>query len=153
MNTLRSQLLTSPLRRRQLIEECGVIVRDEAKDIPGLKGKIIQGALKAASKVLPRGVEDILDNLIDSFVDQLEPNYFAHRNAGGDALSFCKTLSGNIDSTAEVLLGVCDDKIEARAARSLKPIYSRLRPGAKPYVVKGLPRILSVVERHLRESE
>ena len=145
MPTLKEHLGSDP-RRTQVIEDARRVLDQEVADKTGLSGMAIKGGYKVVQGVKPGFVREVIDNLLDDFLDALQPVY---QEAIEQGLKPGDHLKANRSRVAEALLAVTD----ARAARAkhggIKKAYEKLRPTAKKHVEAAAPRLAEMLERHV----
>ena len=145
--SLKASLLDSD-RRDAVVADLQTLVDQEVADKSGLSGGVVKAGYAAVKKVKPGIIPGTIDNLLDEFVEALEPFWAAYR--GQPAPGFGAYLSSCPAQASDALLSVTD----RRAARSSRPaitsVYSKMRPKAQENVVEALPRLGDVVERHAR---
>lgn len=147
--TLQSLLLDDRSKRAALLTDCERLIDSEVKGKGGLSGIAIKGAFKIVSKIKPGMIRDAMDNLIDSFVERLEPLFKEHSGAGGEPKDFGTFLTKNAARAADALLGVTDDRASRAKNKTLKSAYDKLRPQAKKHVVDAIPGAGRVFAKHI----
>lgn len=145
MATLK-ELLGNGDRREQVVDDACVVLDQEVADKGGLSGAAIKTAFKVVKGVKPGFIREVVNNLLDDFLDALDPIYqdaLATNTAPG------AHLRANSGPAAESLLAITDARA-ARAERAVvKKTYEKLRPSAKKHVEAAMPRLSELLERHL----
>ncbi len=144
MTNLRERLGQSPKRQALVADACDVLDQEVA-DKSGLGGIAIKGAYSVVKGIKPGFIAEVVDGLLDDFLDALDPVY---QDAVRQGQSPGKHLAANADEVAEKLLAITD----ARAARSSRAVvrktYDKLRPSAKKHVASAAPRLGQMLDRH-----
>jgi hypothetical protein len=144
MQPLREQLGTGE-KRRQVIDDALVVLDQEVGDKGGLTGIAIKAAYKVVKGVRPGFIREVVDGLLDEFLEAVEPLYqeaiAAKRPAGSG-------VRDNPSRVADSLLGVTDRKSQKAKSQVVKSAYEKLRPSAKKQVEAACPRLASLLERH-----
>ena len=145
MSSLKERLGQPPQRKSVVVNACEVLDQEVA-DKSGLSGIAIKGAYGIVKGIKPGFVPEIVDGLLDDFLDALDPIYqeAVQRNVPPG-----KHLAANGDRAADALLAITD----ARAARSTRAViqktYEKLRPTAKKHVSAAAPRLGDMLDRQL----
>lgn len=148
MTTLKAMLGVAP-HREQLIREACEVLDLEVKDKGGLGGAAIKAAYGVVKGISPAFVRDVVDNLLDDFLDALNP---IHDEAKAQGAPVGKHLEANAGQLAESLLAITDGRA-ARAQRAvIKKTYERLRPTAKKHVEAAAPRLGALLERAISRT-
>jgi hypothetical protein len=147
-DTLASRLLSDPKKRPQILTDCERIIEDEVKDKGGLTGLAIKGAYKIVCAVKPGVIREVLDSLLDDFVNRLEP-FYAEQLAKGDGKGFGDHMNTKKSAVADALLGITDDRAKVSKNQTLKGAYERLRPQGKKHVEDAIPRVGRTLSRYL----
>lgn len=145
MSTL-VEFLTGPGKRKQVIDDCALLIDEEVRRKGGFSGAAIKLAFATVKAVKPGFIEESVDHLLDDFVRRLEPFYESHKTAGGRSLpSHFESQSGQI---ADALLGITDERAQRAKNATVKKAYEKLRPSAKKNVEEAVPGIGRLVEKH-----
>jgi hypothetical protein len=144
MATLR-ELLAGPVKRGPLIDDALRVLDAEVADKSGLSGIAVKTAYKVVKGVSPNFTREVVDALLDDFLDGLDPLY---QEALSKGIKPRQHLQANPGRVADALLGITD----RRAARSknalVKATYEKLRGQAKKHVETAVPRLGELFERH-----
>lgn len=145
MTTLRERLGQPPKRQAVVTDACQVLDQEVA-DKSGLSGVAIRGAYGIVKGIKPGFIEEVVNGLLDDFLEALDPLYQEAQQAQQPP---GKHLAANGDRAADALLAITD----ARAARSSRAVvqktYGKLRPTAKKHVSSAAPRLGELLDRHL----
>jgi hypothetical protein len=145
MATLR-ELLGIAERRGSVIKDACEVLDLEVADKSGLSGVAIKAAYAVVKGIKPGFVRDVVDNLLNDFLDALDPSY-QQALSTGEALR--KKLESAAGPTAEALLAITDTRAERAERPAVKKTYEKLRPTAKKHVEAAMPRIAAMLERQL----
>ena len=144
MPSLREQMGTGDKRSAVIADACHVLDAEVA-DKGGLSGIAIKGAYKIVQGIRPGFVKDTVNNLLDDFLDAVDPLY---QEAAQNKQPAGAYLQKNSTRVAQALLAVTD----ARAARvdspAIKKTYEKLRPMAQKQVEGAAPRLAQLLEKH-----
>jgi hypothetical protein len=144
MSELRNILLEET-RRPSLVKDCVRVIEDEVAGKSGMGGLVIKTAFKTVKAFKPGIIPDVVNVLVDDFVDQLEPTYVEfNAQGGGDIKGFLLSRS---DKVADELLSITDGRAQKSKHRTLVKAYNKLRPQGKKQVVSAMPRIGDMLVR------
>jgi len=145
--TLSEKLITAANRPR-LIADCARLIDDEVDKKSGLSGLVIKGAFKTVKAVKAGFIEQVIDNLLDRWVEKLDGHYqrWLAASAAGTFGAFCASDTAGV---AEKLLEVTDDRAKKVDNKTIVALYNKLRPNAKEHVVSAVPGLGRVVDKHL----
>ncbi len=147
MPSLKEQLSTGA-KREQVIDDAIKVLDAEVADKGGLTGLAVKGGYKVVQGVRPGFVRDVVGNLLDDFLEAMDPLYQEAKQKGRPAGAY---LQENKSRLADALLGVTDRKA-ARADGMLKKAYEKLRPLAKGQVEAAVPRLSGLLEKHAEKT-
>ncbi|HYQ17419.1 MAG TPA: hypothetical protein VEQ58_16715, partial [Polyangiaceae bacterium] len=74
MSSLKEQL-GSGEKRQQVIDDAIKVLDAEVADKGGLTGMAVKGGYKVVQGVRPGFVKDVVTNLLDDFLDSMDPLY------------------------------------------------------------------------------
>jgi hypothetical protein len=148
MQTLREQLGTGD-KRRQVIEDAMNVLDQEVGDKGGLTGLAIKAAYKVVKGVRPGFIREVVDGLLDEFLDAVDPLY---QEAVSKQRPVGSGVRENPARVADGLLAVTDRKSERAKSAVVKSAYEKLRPSAKKQVEAAVPRLAGLLERHARAA-
>lgn len=150
-DTLKARLFDDRAKRPAILTDCERVIEEEVASKTGLAGLAIKTAYKVVQKVKPGIVREAMDNLLDDFVERLEPFYAQHRDASGKGPEgFDAYLQRHATEVADALLGITDDRARKAQNATLKGAYEKLRPQAKKHVSEAIPRVSRMLMKHLR---
>lgn len=145
MTSLRERIGEEGPARQRLVSDACQVLDQEVSDKGGLGGLAIKGAYSVVKGIKPGFIPEVVDGLLDDFLDALEPLV---QEANQRGVSAGKHLAANAERAAEKLLAITD----GRVARSTRPVirgtYDKLRPTAIKHVTAAGPRLGQMLERH-----
>ena len=138
MAQLQEQLLNET-NRAGFVDDCVGVVEAEVASKSGMGGLVIKTAFKTVKAVKPGIIPDVVNVLLDDFVEQLEPFYETYRDGGsGDIRGF---LVKDANAVADALLAITDRRAQRSRHKTLVKAYNKLRPQGQKQVVTAMPRI------------
>jgi hypothetical protein len=148
MPALKETLGAPPARERIVADACQVLDQEVA-DKGGLSGAAIKAAYAVVKGIKPGFIRDAVDNLLDDFLDALDPIV---QEATSSGIPPGQHLTRQSGPAADALLAITD----ARVARADRPViqktYERLRPTAKKHVESAMPRVGALLERAISRT-
>lgn len=145
MSTMREKLAEEGDRSQLVADACEVLDLEVA-DKRGLGGIAIKTAFKVIKGIQPGFIRDVVDGLLDDFLNTLDPLY---QEALENGTPPGQHISGNADKMAERLLSITDARAERANRQLVKSTYAKLRPKAKQHVVAAGPRLGTLITKHL----
>ncbi len=146
MGQLQDVLLDKS-RRGQVIDDCVQLVDDEVASKGGLTGMTIKAVYMMVKKVSPSIVRELVDKLLDAFVQQLDPIH-ARFVAGGSG-TLPTYMQSHANEVANALLGITDARAAKADNRVLKGAYEKLRPTGVKHVEAAIPGIARVLTKYV----
>jgi hypothetical protein len=146
MATLR-ELLSGPGKRGPLIDDALRVLDAEVDDKSGLSGFAVKTAYKVVKSVSPNFLREVVDHLLDDFLDGLDPLY---QEALSRNINPRQHLQANPSRVADALLGITDRRAQRAKNQLVKGTYEKLRGQAKKHVEAAVPRLGELFERHAR---
>jgi hypothetical protein len=143
--TLRDQLGQGE-KRAAVIKDANDVLEMEVQDKGGLTGVAIRGAFAIVKGIKPGFTTDVIDGLLNDFLDALDPIY---QEAVAQAKRPGDHLKANRDRMAEALLAITDVRAERVTRSVVKKTYEKLRPSAKKHVSDAAPRVGEMLDRHV----
>ena len=144
MPSLREQMGTGDKRNAVIADACQVLDAEVA-DKGGLSGIAIKGAYKIVQGVRPGFIRDAVNNLLDDFLDAVDPVY---QEAASKKLPAGAYLQQNTTRVAQALLAVTDGRAAKIDSAAVKKTYEKLRPMAQKQVEGAAPRLATLLEKH-----
>ncbi len=145
MPSLREQL-TTPDKRPTVIKDACSVLDQEVGDKGGITGLAIKGAYKVLQGIKPGFVPEVVDALLDDFIDALDPIYQEAVEKKRPAGAY---LSENASRAADALLQVTDKRAKEAKRPVVRSAYDKLRPIAKKQVEAACPRLGGLLDRHV----
>jgi hypothetical protein len=144
MPTLR-EILESGNKRSAVVDDACKVLDLEVADKGGIAGLAIKAAYKVVQGISPGFIRQVVDHLLNEFLDALDPVYQEALVKGEPPGKYLRSNSGRI---ADALLAVTDKRAENAQRAVIKKTYEKLRPSAKRHVEDAAPRLAEMVERH-----
>lgn len=144
MLSLREQLGTGEKRAR-LIDDGLKVLDDEVADKGGISGLAVKGAYKVVKGIKPGFLREVVDHLLDDFLESLNPIY---QEAAEQKKAASKHLLDNAGRAADALLAVTDRRAQKAQRAVIKTTYEKLRPMAKKQVEAATPRMGQLLDKH-----
>jgi hypothetical protein len=145
VTSLKERLGQGPQRKAVVTDACEVLDQEVA-DKSGLSGIAIKGAYSIVKGIKPGFVQEVVDGLLDDFLDALDPLY---REAIEKQQPPGRFLAANGDRAADALLTITDDRAARSSRAVIRKTYDKLRPSAKKQVSGAAPRLGQLLDRHL----
>ncbi|MEM1023345.1 MAG: hypothetical protein AAGD10_19960 [Myxococcota bacterium] len=146
MSELKAILLADGVRPK-VLADARRLVESEVQAKGGISGLAIKAGYKAVQSVKPTLVPDALNNLLDRFVERLEP-IFAQWQSGDGNQTFESYMVGRKREVANALLGVTDDRARSSSG-VVKKTYEKLRPQGEKNVEAAVPGLASLIQKYL----
>jgi hypothetical protein len=144
MTSLRDSLASGP-KRAAIIDDACRVLDQEVADKGGISGLAIKAAYKLVQGIKPGFIRQVVDHLLDEFLDALTPVYQEALSKGQKPGAY---LVANQSRVADALLAVTDARAAKSEGSAVKKTYEKLRPTAKKHVEAAAPRLAQMVERH-----
>ena len=148
MQPLREQLGNGD-KRVQVIKDALVVLDQEVADKTGLSGIAIKTAYKVVKGIRPGFIPEVVDALLDDFLNAVDPLY---QDAVANGRPPGSAVRDNPSRVADSLLAVTDRKSQNAKSQVVKSAYEKLRPSAKKQVEAACPRLAGLLERHAASS-
>lgn len=145
-----AEKLTQPPNRERVVTECVSLVDAEVKSKSGFSGIAVKSAYGVVTAVKPRFVSEVVDGMLDEWVQRLEPFYASWEKDGGGR-SFADYLEARRGEVAEALLGVTDGRAKVSRHGTVRKMYEKMRPSAKKHVEEALPRLGRLIEKNAKQ--
>jgi hypothetical protein len=144
MSSLREQLGSGDKRSAVVTDACQVLDAEVA-DKGGLSGIAIKGAYKIVQGVRPGFIKDTVNNLLDDFLDAVDPIY---QEAATKKVAAGAYLQQNSSRVANALLAITDARAARVDSQAIKKTYEKLRGMAEKQVEGAMPRLAKLLEKH-----
>ncbi|MHB8419315.1 MAG: DUF6918 family protein [Myxococcales bacterium] len=144
MGTLSDKLL-SPAARPQVVADCVRLVDEEVASKSGISGLAIKGAYAVVKAVKGGIIPEVIDGLLPSFAEKLEPTYQAWLAGEGPLPEY---LGARAPQVAEALLAITDERAQQSKNPTLRKAYEKLRPTGKKNVEQAVPRLGRLLATH-----
>jgi hypothetical protein len=140
-----SDKLLAPQTRPQVVADCARLVDEEVADKSGLSGLAIKGAYAVVKAVKGGIIPEVLDSLLPSFVEKLEPIYQAWLGGSG---SLPEYFGARTSEVADALLSITDERSKRTKNAGLQKAYEKLRPTGKKNVEQAIPRLAQLLAKY-----
>jgi hypothetical protein len=147
VSTLK-EILCTPTTRPRVVQDAARLVESEVDARSGLSGLAIKAAFKAVQTLKPGLVTEVVDHLLEKFVDRLEP-FHKQWVDGGKKASFESFLVDRRTQVANALLAVTDERAKNVQNKTLKSSYEKLRPKGEKEVEAAVPGLARTLSRYL----
>lgn len=144
MASLKEQLASAG-KRQAVIDDAQNVLDQEVADKSGLTGIAIKGAYKLVQGIRPGFVRQVIDGLLDEFLDALDPVYQEAANNKRPAGAYLLEQKSRV---ADALLAVTDAKAARTDSSVIKGAYDKLRSMAKKQVEAAAPRLATLIDKH-----
>ena len=149
MTTLSEQI-TNESTRGQVVSECVSLIDTQVRGKSGFSGVAIKGAYGAVKKIKKNFVQEVIDGLLDEWIEAMEPFYDKWKNAGNGG--FSEFIGARSDDVAEALLSVTDKRAAKTKHRTAGKAYKKLRGSAHQNVSDAVPGLALVIEKHISDD-
>ena len=139
------EVLADEAKRKNLIQDCALLIDEEVKRKGGLGGMAIKTGYKLVKGFKPGFIDRTIDSLLDDFVDRLQPIATEAQDKGKPVAEFFVAERSRV---ADSLLGITDQRAERSTHRTIKGTYTKLRPTAKKHVEEAIPGVGRLIEKY-----
>ncbi|MFO0682865.1 MAG: hypothetical protein U0234_12470 [Sandaracinus sp.] len=143
--TSLADVLTSTDKRKQVVDDCVVVLDQEVADKGGLSGIAIKGAFKTIQGISPGFVRNVVNDLLPEFAKAADPVFQEAKEKSIPVSRHFETEAGRV---ADALLAITDRRAERTKYTSAKKLYETLRGTAKKHVESAMPRVGKLIEKH-----
>lgn len=147
MSQLKDILLEEK-KRQHVVQDCAHLVDTEVGQKGGLSGLAIKGAYALVKRLKPGFIEDVCNNLLDEFVEKLEPFYADFKSQAGNQPITVHWVNKAPD-IANALLAITDARAQKTDNATLKKAYAKLRPTGVKHVEAAVPGIARVIAKYV----
>lgn len=148
MPTLR-EILCTPAERPNVVRDAAALVESEVKSKTGLTGLAVKAAFTVVTNIKPGMIRDVVDVLLDRFIDQMEP-FFSDWSAAGRTEPLESFLNARKTKVVAALLWVTDERAKVVDSATLKKAYASLRPQGEKHVEAAIPGLARMVGKYVR---
>jgi hypothetical protein len=148
MATLREQLGSGD-KRNAVIDDALKVLDQEVDDRSGITGLAIKGAYKVVKGIKPGFLREVVDAMLDDFLEALDPVY---QEAAQKKKPAGQHLIENQGRVADALLAVTDRRAQQAQRQVVRSAYDKLRPMAKKQVEQAAPRLGKLLEKHAEST-
>lgn len=143
--TSLADVLTSDDKRKQVVDDCVVVLEQEVQDKGGLSGIAIKGAFKTIQGISPGFVRNVVNDLLPEFAKAADGVYQEAKTKNVPVARHFETEGGRV---ADALLAITDRRAQRTKYNSAKKLYETLRGTAKKHVESAMPRVGRLVEKY-----
>jgi hypothetical protein len=136
-------------KRADVVADACKVLDQEVSDKSGLSGLAIKAGYKLIQGIKPGFVRQVVDDLLDDFLDALDPIY---QEAAGGGKRPGDHLRSNSGRAADALLAITDRRAEKAQRAAIKGMYDKLRPTAHKHVEAAMPRLGDLLDKHAPSS-
>jgi hypothetical protein len=145
MTSLRERLGEEGPARQRLIADACEVLDQEVADKGGLGGIAIKGAYSVIKSIKPGFITEVVDSLLDDFLEALDP---IAQEAAAKGVPAGKHLAANAERAADKLLAITDGRVARSTRAVIRKTYEKLRPTAIKHVAAAAPRLGQLLDRH-----
>lgn len=138
-------------KRRAVVDDGASAIDAEVATKRGFSGKMVQMAFKVVRGVSPGFIPGALDHLLDDFALQVDPYYDDWKALGDGAPTLGSYFQSRGAEIAEDLLSITDSRAKTARNKVVKKAYTKLRPQAVQHTVSAMPRVATLLQRHVEE--
>lgn len=132
-------------KRAEVVADACKVLDLEVADKSGLSGMAIKAGYRLIQGVKPGFVPHVVDDLLDDFLEALDPIYQEAVSSGKNP---GEHLKANSPRMADALLAITDRRAEKAQRAAIKGMYDKLRPTAKKHVEAAAPRLADLLQKH-----
>jgi hypothetical protein len=136
-------------QRPEIVKACCDLLEQEVRRKSGFTGIVLKTGYKTVQAVKPGLIQEMVDDLLDDFLEVLEPVH-ADYEKGGAKGTFGAFIKSHKHQVAEAMLATTDQRAGKAKNELLKNAYQRLRPFALQHVEEALPGLASLIDRFYR---
>ena len=141
--------LPLPERRGEMVDDCCKLLDSEVASKSGLSGLAVKAGYKVLKGIKPGAVRHAVDDLIDEFIEALEP-FHADFEKGGSG-SFGGYMKGRRGEIAEALIAVTDRRAQNADQKTLAKGYQKLRGTGVRNVEQAVPGLADLMDRYYQD--
>ena len=142
--TLHESLL-APDVRPQVVADCEALVNGEVSTMSGVSGTAVKLAYKAVRTYDAGHIHYMIETLLPSMADALQPYWADFTAAGGG--EFGDYLAKYQDEVCEALLAITDERGRNSGRPVIVKAYNTVRGSAAKHVKAALPEVGALVEK------
>jgi uncharacterized protein DUF6918 len=142
------ELLCAPEIRWNVIRDTAQLVESEVASKSGISGLAIKAGYKAVKAIKPSLIPDAIDNMLDRFVERLEPFYTEWSTTKAQPID--SFLNARASQVANALLSVTDDRARSIQNGTIKKTYDTLRPHGEKNVIAAVPGLGRMISRYAK---
>ena len=145
MSTLRNTVLTEE-QTPQVLRDCEQLLEQEVRSKKGISGGLVKMGYKTVKAFKPGFLKSVLADLVPEFCDALEPLHEEYTNDPQG--TFGALLRQHGRRATGLMLSVTDGKASQSTNRTIKKVYSKLRPAAERHVMDAIPGLSRLLDTY-----
>lgn len=130
-----------------MVKDAEGLVESEVSSKSGISGMAIKAGYKAVRAIKPELIPEAIDNLLDRFVERMEPFYESWVGSGKTS-TFGQYLNDRSTEVTNALLAVTDARAQ-KSSGTVKATYQRLRPQGEKNVKAALPGLGRIIDKYI----
>lgn len=146
MTATLHQIMLAPDTRPRVITDCRTLIEQEVSGLSGVSGAAVKLAYKTVNAFMPGHIDDMVESLLPSMVDELQP-YWADFSAA-DRPEFGDYLAAYGTEVSDALLSVTDARAAASSRPTIIKAYGAVRGRAGKHVEAALPQVGALVQKY-----
>lgn len=139
------EVIKDDAKRRQVVDDCVVLIEAEVGDKKGLSGMAIKAGYKTVKGIRPGTIPMAMNHLLDDFAAKVDPFWQECQDTGANPRSFFSARKAEV---ANALLGITDARAKRAKNKLIAKTYTKLRPTAVEHVGAAMPRFADLVQKH-----
>lgn len=140
------QIMLAPDTRPRVIADCRILIEQEVSGLSGVSGAAVKLAYKTVNAFMPGHIHYMVESLLPSMVDELQP-YWADFSAAGRP-EFGDYLAAYGTEVSDALLSVTDARAAASSRPTIIKAYGAVRGRAGKHVEAALPQVGALVQKY-----
>ena len=138
-----STIAQDPSIKASIVDDCTHLVDEQVTNKRGMSGMAIKTAYRVIKGIGPTYLRGAIGRVLPEALNALEPMWHEGLQSGDPV----KHLIQNQSSTAEILLGVTDKRIQ-NSSGAVAGVYKKLRKSIKSDVEEAVPDLASILGKH-----
>ncbi|WP_299402894.1 hypothetical protein [Acaryochloris sp. IP29b_bin.148] len=135
-------------KQASIAADCAQLMDEQVATKTGLSGLAIKTAYRAFKGIGPGYIPRVLQSLVPQALDALDPMWTEGMQSGDPV----KHLSQNSSATADVLLGVTDQKLSQAKNKIVIATYKKVRKSVKGDVEEAVPGLAQILGNYANTS-
>lgn len=144
---LKDQVVRDEDIQANIAADCAKLMDEQVATKTGISGLALKTAYRALKGIGPGYIPKALNSLVPQALDALDPIWSAGLQAGDPV----EHLSQNSAETADVLLGVTDEKLGHAKNKIVIATYKKVRKSVKGDVEEAVPGLAKILGHYTQE--